>query len=163
MQQRRYVPRVQLPNPSEMSQHEQRYLPEVQDILAEAGYRTVFGPAEYQLGFIIDDGPVNADTELTFHRGELQVAHAKARVGGPRIIFSRGKVIHESFQKCLTEFESRLPRPDGGTLVPANGGSSWPKDSDDYSQDGYNNSGYSANSYEAPSGQANGPDWQTGW
>jgi hypothetical protein len=105
---RRPAPSVALPY--DLSEDEQRLLPSVIDALEDAGYRTSRSRSgDLELEFKIDDGPVNADTYITLlHRGS-PVARSYARVGGPAIIVRRQQVIIESFEKCLSDFERKIP------------------------------------------------------
>lgn len=106
----RYVPRVSMPESSRLSSNENRFLPEVEDVLVRAGFRPVQGFAEYRLEMHLEDGPVNADSMLRLLRENSEVANAKARVGGLTTIFRRSRVVEDSFRRCLDDFESQLPR-----------------------------------------------------
>ena len=87
------------------------FCPEVEEALRRAGYDPGGGgDAEYALSFSVDAGPINADTALRLKRGRREVARSFARVGGPRMIFKRRKVIQESFDKALQSFERQLPQ-----------------------------------------------------
>jgi hypothetical protein len=96
--------------PTELNDNEAKYLPEVEDVLADAGYRTTLGRvADYALDLSLEDGPVNADSAIRLRRREEIVAAGEARVGGPRIIFQRARVVAESFRQALAQFENALP------------------------------------------------------
>lgn len=141
--QRPYVPRVAMPDPSRLSQNEQRYLPEVENALEDAGYRpTQGGDAEYRVDIHLEDGPVNADSRLTMFRGGSEIARAYARAGGATMIFRRQQFVNESFQKCLNDFVAQVPRVGSGRSYRAD------------SRDPYESRG----SYEQPQS-----DWQRGW
>lgn len=106
---RPYVPRVTMP--VDLNRNEQNLIGDVENMLEQGGLRpTDRAGAEYQLTFSVEDGPVNADVTLDLFQGRDRIAHAFARVGGPRIIFQRQRVIRESFDKALREFEAQLPR-----------------------------------------------------
>ena len=106
---RPYVPRVTMP--VSLNQEEQNLIGDVEQALEDGGLRpTDRAGAEYQLAFSVEDGPVNADVTLDLYQGRNRVAHAFARVGGPRILFKRQKVIREAFDQALREFEAQLPR-----------------------------------------------------
>ena len=106
---RPYVPRVTMP--VDLNRNEQNLIGDVENTLEQGGLRPTDRPgAEYQLAFSVEDGPVNADVTLELFRGRGRIAHAFARVGGPRIIFQHQQVIRESFVKALREFEAQLPR-----------------------------------------------------
>lgn len=95
--------------PQGLSAAERELLPEVEDALADAGFRVTHrAPADYQLDFEVDDGPVNADVHLRLARHDEEVAHAYVRVGGPRILVRRREVIRESFEKCLAQFTNQI-------------------------------------------------------
>ena len=140
----RYVPRVSIPDPSRMSANENRFLPEVEDVLVRAGYRPTQGSAEYRLEMHLEDGPVNADSARRLLRGGSEVANARARVGGITTIFRRSQVVEESFRRCLTDFESQV-----SSSSPA--------------RDHYNGGAYpDRGGYPAQPAQDR-PDWQRGW
>lgn len=105
-----------MPDSSQLSANENRYLPEVEDVLVEAGYRPTQGRAEYRLDIHLEDGPVNADSHLRMLRGNEEIANASARVGGMTTMFRRARVVEDSFRKCLGSFQSQLssarPRDD---------------------------------------------------
>ncbi len=97
--------------PEDLSADERRLVPYVEDILRRAGFRPVYdGGAEYELKFEVDDGPVNADVHLTLLRRGGDVVKSYARTGGPSIVFRRQEMISESFDKCLRDFDNKLPR-----------------------------------------------------
>lgn len=149
----RPAPRVLIP--SELSQNEVRFMPEIEDTLIRAGYRpTRDRSAEYQLEFDVDDGPVNADTHLTLSREGSEVARSYARVGGPRIILHRQEFIRQSFDKCLRDFESQLSRASGG------GYGEWQRPSGSYRQTDRqvyeDRSGYDQNRYDTYGGSSQG-------
>lgn len=140
----RYVPRVAMPDASRLSANENRFLPEVEEVLVRGGFRPTQGSAEYRLEMHLEDGPVNADSALRLLRGSSEVANAKARVGGITTIFRRTQVVEESFHRCLTDFESQVSRS-----APAQ---------DDYNRGAYPDRG----GYPTHPAQ-DGPDWQRGW
>jgi hypothetical protein len=97
--------------PENLSADERRLVPYVEDVLRRAGFRPVYGGgAEYELKFEVDDGPVNADVHLSLLRRGGEVVRSYARTGGPSIVFRRQEMISESFEKCLRDFDSKLPR-----------------------------------------------------
>lgn len=104
---RRPAPRVLIPGG--LGASERQLLPEVEDALADAGFRpTYHTPAEYILAFEVDDGPVNADVHLRLLQHGEEVAHAYARTGGPGILLHRREYIRKSFEKCLDQFEGQI-------------------------------------------------------
>ncbi len=106
---RRYVPRVTMP--MEANANEQNLMGDVEQVLEAHGLRpTDRTGVDYQLAFSVEDGPVNADVTLELYQGRNRVAHAYARVGGPRIVFQRQRVIREAFDQALRHFENQLPR-----------------------------------------------------
>ena len=108
---RPYVPRVTMP--VNLNRNEQNLIGDVENMFEQNNLRpTDRAGAEYQLAFSVEDGPVNADVTLDLYQGRDRIAHAYARVGGPRIIFKRQQVLRESFDKALREFEAQLPRTD---------------------------------------------------
>jgi hypothetical protein len=108
---RPYVPFVALP--TNLDPAERNLLPEIEDVLNNAGYRTSFsGEAEYDLDFLVDSGPINTDVRIRLFRGRQEIVVAYARSGGARSLFRRGQVVRDAFEKCLREFEARLPRSD---------------------------------------------------
>ncbi len=111
--QRPYVPAVAMPDPSTLSENERRYLPEVADVLEQAGYRPTAGNAEYRVDVHLEDGPVNADTRLVLLRGHSEIARANARAGGVTMLLRRSQFVSESFHKCLEDFATQIPRPAG--------------------------------------------------
>jgi hypothetical protein len=109
---RPHVPGVTMP--LDLNRNEQGLIGEVERVLEQNGLRpTDRREVEYQLAFSVEDGPVNADVTLDLYQGRNRVAHAYARVGGPRIVFQRQRVIREAFDKALQQFESQLPRTGG--------------------------------------------------
>jgi hypothetical protein len=107
---RPYVPVVSMP--PNLDETERDLLPDIEDVLVDAGYRTTFsGGAEYELDFVVESGPINTDVRIRLFRGRQEIAGAYSRSGGARSIFRRGEVVREAFGNCLDEFESRLPRP----------------------------------------------------
>jgi hypothetical protein len=103
-----YVPRVSLP--TRLNANEQRLLPEVEDTLTNAGYRTTRSQAaDYDLRFSVEDGPINADTTITLMQEGDTIARGYARVGGPQIILARQKTVNQSFGQALDQFENQLP------------------------------------------------------
>jgi hypothetical protein len=126
---RPYIPRVTMP--VEANANEQNLMVEVEQVLEAHGLRpTDRTGVDYQLVFSVEDGPVNADVTLELFQGRNRVAYAYARVGGPRIVFQRQRVIREAFDKALPQFASQLPRttpvgqgyyPGGYEGVPAQG------------------------------------------
>ena len=109
---RDYVPTVSLPD--DLKDSERRLIGAVADVLEDAGYQTTRGSGDYELEFEVDDGPVNADVYITLLHDGATVVKSYARTGGPAIIFKRDAAIRESFDKCLSDFERRLPAPRGG-------------------------------------------------
>lgn len=120
---RPYVPRVTMP--VDLNANARNLIGDVEQTLEQSGLRpTDREGAEYQLAFSVEDGPVNADVTLDLYQGRNRVAHAYARVGGPRIVFQRQRVIREAFDKALQQFEARLPATGGirsGTVRPPSG------------------------------------------
>ena len=109
---RPYVPRVTMP--VDLNANARNLIGDVEQTLEQSGLRpTDREGAEYQLAFSVEDGPVNADVTLDLYQGRNRVAHAYARVGGPRIVFQRQRVIREAFDKALQQFEAQLPRTGG--------------------------------------------------
>jgi hypothetical protein len=171
---RPYVPRVQLPEYQDLNENERLYLAEVQDALGDAGYRSVHGPAEFRLGFYVEDGPINAETKLSLFRSDVLMTESKARVGGPRIIFKRSTVVRESFQKCLADFETKLPRmsmsggmaaQDGWAAAPMPAPASTTASKRQEPTPAPYAGGYSTYNDDGAYGQPGGvaPDWQSGW
>lgn len=110
---RPYVPRVTMP--METNANEQNLMDDVEQVLEARGLRpTERTGVDYQLAFSVEDGPVNADVTLELYQGRNRVAHAYARVGGPRILFQRQRVIREAFDKALQQFENQLPGTNPG-------------------------------------------------
>lgn len=106
---RPYIPRVTMP--VDLNANEQNLIGDVEQSLEQNGLRpTDRTGADYQLTFSVEDGPVNADVTLDLFQGRNRIAHAYARVGGPRIVFQRQRVIREAFDKALQQFEPQLPR-----------------------------------------------------
>ncbi len=104
---RPYTPSVLMP--VELNANESQYIQEVEGALEDSGLRpSGRQDSEYTLTFSLEDGPVNADSTLKLFRGRQEVAGAFARVGGPRIVFSRRAVVRESFQKALADFEHQI-------------------------------------------------------
>ena len=109
---RPYVPRVTMP--VDLNREEQNLIGDVENMLEQNGLRpSDRSGVDYQLAFSVEDGPVNADVTLDLYQGRDRIAHAFARTGGPRIIFQRQRVIRESFDKALRQFEAQLPRTSG--------------------------------------------------
>ncbi len=136
---RPYVPRVTMP--VDLNNHEQNLVGDVEHSLEQNGLRpTDRAGAEYQLAFSVEDGPVNADVTLDLFQGRTRIAHAYARVGGPRIVFQRQRVIREAFDKALQQFEMQLPRTGGSR----DGSGRYGNDSGRYGND----SGRYGNDYE---------------
>ncbi len=110
---RPYIPRVTMP--SQLDRDEQNLIGDVENVLEQNNLRpTDRTGAEYQLAFNVEHGPVNADVTLDLYQGRDRIAHAFARVGGPRILFKRQQVIREAFDKAIRQFEAQLPRTGGG-------------------------------------------------
>lgn len=106
---RPYIPRVTMP--VNLNANEQNLIGDVEQSLEQNGLRpTDRSGADYQLEFSVEDGPVNADVTLDLFQGRNRIAHAYARVGGPRIVFQRQRVIREAFDKAMRQFEPQLPR-----------------------------------------------------
>jgi hypothetical protein len=148
---RAYVPRVSIPDANTLNANERATVSIVEDVLVEAGYRPTQGPAEYRLFIDLEDGPVNAHTTLALYQANEELVRSYARIGGPRIILSRSKVIKESFDQCLADFQTRLPR--------AGSGASFPKQNEvgNWSEVG-------ETERVRPNNAANGvEDWQRGW
>lgn len=102
---RPYAPAVYIPHYRDG--YEARYLSTVESTLLRAGYQLSRSrSAEYELDFRIESGPVNTDTYLTLLRDRREIVKAYARGSG---LFKRDQVIRQSFDKCLLEFENRLP------------------------------------------------------
>ena len=113
--------------PSRLNANEGRLIGEVEAALERNGLRpTNQGDGDYVLEFTVEDGPVNADATLTLYQRQSQVARGYARVGGPRIILQRQRVIREAFDAALRQFENELPRSG-------------------YGHDGYDRDGYGGN------------------
>jgi hypothetical protein len=110
-----YVPRVSMPDRSQLSANENRYLPEVENALVQAGYEPTSGPAEYRQEIHLEVGPVNADSRLTLWRGNAEIARGAARVGGMTTLFRQSQVVAESFHRSLAEFQSQLRPVPGGS------------------------------------------------
>lgn len=111
---RPYVPRVSLP--MDLDRDEHRLLPEIADVLEDAGYRTTSGGgAEYYLEFSVEVGPINADVSMNLLQGRREVARAYARAGGARTLFRREQRIRNAFEQCLREFESQIPEVSRGS------------------------------------------------
>jgi hypothetical protein len=107
---RPYVPVVSMP--PNLDETERDLLPDIEDVFEDAGYRPTFsGGAEYELDFEVESGPINTDVRMRLFRGRQEIAGAYARSGGARSIFRRGQVVRDAFEKCLHEFDARLPRP----------------------------------------------------
>ena len=112
---RPYVPRVAVPESSRLSATERQFLPEVEDALLDAGYRPTQGNADYRLVIHLENRAMSATSSLALFHGPTEVVRAFATSGGPKILFKRSSVIEDSFQKCLVEFQTKLPRnPVGG-------------------------------------------------
>lgn len=143
-------PRVLMP--SGLNGNEEKYIPQVEAALERHGFKPTLGrDAEYKLGFSLDSGPINADARLELTQGRQNAARSFARVGGPRIIFQRGKVIREAFEKALADFDGQLAQAASG------GAGAWdaapdsrPADSspDDFSGDGYNDAAHQGTPYQ---------------
>jgi hypothetical protein len=151
--QRPYVPRVSIPDPSSLSANERRYLPEVENALEDAGYRTTQGEGEYRLHIHLEDGPINADSHLTMFRGSSEIARANARAGGATMVFRRQQFVNESFHKCLNDFVVQIPRVGTGRSYNSGRNYEEPQPHRSTPQD---------DDYEtrAPEPQA---EWQRGW
>lgn len=109
---RPHVPGVTMP--LDLNRDELALIGGVERSLERNGLRpTDRREVEYQLAFSVEDGPVNADVTLDLFQGRNRIAHAHARVGGPRILFQRQRVIREAFDKALRQLETQLPRPGG--------------------------------------------------
>lgn len=112
---RPYVPRVAVPESSRLSPTERQFLPDVEDALLDAGYRPTQGNADYRLEMQLGNRAMSATSSLALFHGPTEVVRAFATSGGPKILFKRNSVIEDSFQKCLVEFQTKLPRnPTGG-------------------------------------------------
>ena len=112
---RPYVPRVAVPESSRLSPTERQFLPDVEDALLDAGYRPTQGNADYRLEMQLENRAMSATSSLALFHGPNEIARAFATCGGPKILFKRSSVIEDSFQKCLVEFQTKLPRnPTGG-------------------------------------------------
>lgn len=163
---RPYAPRVSMPDYSELNSNEKRYLPQVEDAVVQAGLRPTNGDAEYRLEIELEDGPVNADSTLILYRGSSEISRSYARVGGPSIIFSRARIVQESFEKCLRDFEGKLPRSYGGSGGRYEGGGNRYNDQPrGYSNPSYDGGGYQPpRDYNSGSGYNSQPaDWQRGY
>jgi hypothetical protein len=101
---------VQPPN----NEREATHLPQVVETLQRNGFTPVRrGYAQYEVGLLIETGPVNADATITLSQSGSVMAQARGRDGGTRIILNRSGVVANAVQKALQEFEPQLSHLQG--------------------------------------------------
>ncbi len=156
------APQVQLPIPSSLRPVEQSLLPEFEEALRDAGFVTTQQPAEYQAGFRIQEGPINAETTMNLSQNGRRIASALGRQGGITKVLSGNKFAEQSFFVCLRDFESQLPRMGSqrGGAQYNSGGGAYQGGSNGYQNQNYNRYPANGGGYNnAPPAQ----NWATGW
>lgn len=96
--------------PSELSERERLYIPQVDSALRREGFVPVRnGKGDLQLDFSMAAGPINIDTRIALSEDKAVLITGNGRAAGLPLI-GRSSVAEKSFNAAFSEFDANLSR-----------------------------------------------------